>query len=119
MKFTVFSTALLFASGISAQAVRGANGNCGFPNGPDCIATGKTNDKGQREFQEPANSPGDDCCLFPARCGNGDGVAIFPCVKVGGRSTKNGKVVAAKGNGASARAKENAKFKREVPSLFQ
>ncbi|KAI6419524.1 hypothetical protein MCOR21_010257 [Pyricularia oryzae] len=88
MKFTIIASTLVFAAGISAQAVLGPNGNCKFPNGPDCIANGKRNGQGQREFQEPADSPGDNCCLFPASCGNGDGVAVFPCVKVGGRAPK-------------------------------
>ncbi|KAL8294640.1 hypothetical protein RB597_007744 [Gaeumannomyces tritici] len=83
MKFLSIAAAAFFAATASAQAVRGSKGNCGFPNGPDCVAVGK-NDKGQTTFTDPANSPGVQCCLFPARCGNGDGDAVFPCVFVGG-----------------------------------
>ncbi|KAL8391922.1 hypothetical protein RB595_002215 [Gaeumannomyces hyphopodioides] len=84
MKFFSIAAAAFFAATVSAQgAVRGSNGNCGFPNGPTCVSVGK-NDKGQTLFTDPANSPGPNCCLFPARCGNGDGVAVFPCVFVGG-----------------------------------
>lgn len=43
------------------------------------------NDKGQSLFTDPADSPGPNCCLFPARCGNGDGDGGDPpCVFVGG-----------------------------------
>ncbi|TLD16860.1 uncharacterized protein PgNI_00034 [Pyricularia grisea] len=98
MKFTVIASTLMLAAGVCAEAVLGANGNCQFPNGPDCVANGKKNGQGQREFQEPADSPGDDCYLFPASCGNGDGVAVFPCVKVGGRA-------APKANKTKAKAK--------------
>ncbi|KAL8415170.1 hypothetical protein RB594_006126 [Gaeumannomyces avenae] len=79
MKFLTIAAAAFFAATASAQAVRGSKGNCGFPNGPDCVAVGK-NDKGQTTFTDPAGSPGEQCCLFPARCGNGDGAAVFPCV---------------------------------------
>ncbi|TLD32773.1 hypothetical protein PspLS_01644 [Pyricularia sp. CBS 133598] len=109
MKFTIIASTLLFAAGISAQAVLGPNGNCKFPNGPDCVSNGKRNADGQREFQEPFDSPGDGCCLFPASCGNGDGVAVFPCVKVGGR--------AAKGKGKKAKRAKNAR--RAAASSFE
>ncbi|KLU92782.1 hypothetical protein MAPG_11730 [Magnaporthiopsis poae ATCC 64411] len=85
MKFSAIATTLFFAATVSAQeVVRGVGGNCGFPGGKTCVSVGK-NDKGQTLFTDPAGSPGPNCCLFPARCGNGDGDGgPPPCVFVGG-----------------------------------
>ncbi|KAK1963147.1 hypothetical protein LY78DRAFT_683495 [Colletotrichum sublineola] len=58
MKFTaILLTA--FLTGVLAK-------DCGFPNGPDCKSAGK-GANGLEQFVD------DGCCVFPARCGNGDG----------------------------------------------
>ncbi|EHA49896.1 hypothetical protein MGG_03671 [Pyricularia oryzae 70-15] len=72
MQFFSVALTLFLAATVSAKAVRGANGNCGFPNGKTCKFTGKTNAAGARIFTEPAGSPGAQCCLLPASCGNND-----------------------------------------------
>lgn len=48
--------------------------SCGFPDGPTCKSLGKNAD-GLEEFADP-----DGYCLFPLRCGNGDGGN--PCIRV-------------------------------------
>ncbi|KAL8375629.1 hypothetical protein RB595_006958 [Gaeumannomyces hyphopodioides] len=80
MKFFAAITALAFAVTVSAQNKPapsfGSNGNCLFPNGPNCVRNGKKNAQGLIEFVEPANSPATPdqrCCVLPASCGNGDG----------------------------------------------
>ncbi|KAL8413384.1 hypothetical protein RB594_004855 [Gaeumannomyces avenae] len=106
MKFFAAITALAFAVTVSAQnkpaPVLGGNGNCLFPNGPDCVRNGNKNAQGLVEFVEPANSPATPeqrCCVFPGFCGNGDGGQ--KCVFVGkeGRADLKGKNVLAKRRG--------------------
>ncbi|TLS22676.1 uncharacterized protein PpBr36_05650 [Pyricularia pennisetigena] len=79
MKFFSVAITLFLAATVSAQARTGEKGNCGFPNGPTCKSTGRRNAKNAEIFTEPANSPGPNCCLLPARCGNNDVDKV--CVK--------------------------------------
>ncbi|KAK2028230.1 hypothetical protein LX32DRAFT_694176 [Colletotrichum zoysiae] len=59
MKFAVILFSA-FVAGVAAKA------GCGFPDGPDCKSLGKGAD-GLEQFAD------DGCCVFPLRCGNGDG----------------------------------------------
>ncbi|TLD33642.1 hypothetical protein PspLS_01384 [Pyricularia sp. CBS 133598] len=72
MKFFSVALTLFLAATASAKAVRGANGNCGFPGGKECKFTGRRAPNGAKIFTEPAGSPGAQCCLLPATCGNND-----------------------------------------------
>ncbi|KAK1997404.1 hypothetical protein LX36DRAFT_711694 [Colletotrichum falcatum] len=74
MKFT----AIIFAA-FTASVV--AKNGCGFPDGPDCKSLGRKGADGLEQFQD------DGCCVFPARCGNGDGGQ--QCELVGGDNVKD------------------------------
>ncbi|KAK1981119.1 hypothetical protein LZ30DRAFT_627941 [Colletotrichum cereale] len=69
MKFT----AIVFAAFVASVAAKKAN--CGFPNGPDCKSLGTKGADGLEQFND------DGCCVFPARCGNGDGGQVCELVK--------------------------------------
>ncbi|KAH7416775.1 hypothetical protein BKA64DRAFT_701558 [Cadophora sp. MPI-SDFR-AT-0126] len=73
--FTIIFT--LFAA--SALAQKKTTG-CGFPDGPTCKSLGDNAD-GLEQFADP-----DGCCLFPGRCGNGDGGER--CVRVSGKKAR-------------------------------
>ncbi|KAG4432914.1 hypothetical protein IFR05_011607 [Cadophora sp. M221] len=64
---------------VFAASVVAKNG-CGFPDGPICKSLGD-NAEGLEQFADP-----DGCCLFPARCGNGDGGN--PCIRVDGPAAR-------------------------------
>lgn len=57
-----------------------SSNSCGFPDGPTCKSLGD-NAEGLEQFADP-----DGCCLFPGRCGNGDGGNS--CIRVDGPAAR-------------------------------